>query len=163
MTHADLSGLCSRREGTAAKTSNIWSHLVTSGAPIMSGHGATNAAKREEIALLLASGQNVTRAAGRAGVSKQTVHRWLAKDPTFAARVVELRAEMFKLSAGLLSRNTRRAALQLARLIKSEDERVALAASRSVLTLTRTTLEAVEFEERLAAVERRLRAKGAKL
>jgi hypothetical protein len=129
----------------------------------MDGHGATNAAKREEVALLLASGRSAEQAAASAGVGRRTVQRWLAKNPAFAARVAELRAELFKLSAGLLSRNTRRAAVRLGRLIKSEDERVALAAARWVLTLARTTLEAVEFEERLAAVERPLRAKGAKL
>jgi hypothetical protein len=129
----------------------------------VSGHGAINATKREEIALLLASGRSAGEAAASVGVHKRTVLRWQAKDAVFVARVSELRAALFKRSGGLLARSTARAAVRLAGLVKSEDERVALSAARSVLALTKTIQEAVEFEERLAAVERRLRGKGAKL
>jgi Homeodomain-like domain-containing protein len=129
----------------------------------MSGHGAVNATKREQIALLLAAGRSAKQVAATAGVGERTIRRWLAKDPIFAARVNQLRAGLFKRSGGVLAQSTTRAAHRLSQLVKSEDDRVALAAARSVIGLTRTVQEAVEFEERLAAIEKRLRTKGAKL
>jgi hypothetical protein len=129
----------------------------------MSGHGAINATKREEIALLLASGRTAKQVSAKVSVTERTIQRWLAKDPLFAARVNELRAAMFKQSGGVLAESTKRAARRLTQLVKSEDERVAMSAARSVLGLTKTVQEAVEFEERVAAIEQRLRARGAKL
>jgi hypothetical protein len=129
----------------------------------MAGHGAINTTKREYAALLLAAGRTFKAAAAGAGVSMRSVKRWQAKDPVFAARVNQLRAGLFKKSGGLLAESTSRAARRLSQLVKSDDERVALGAARSVLGLTKTVQEAVEFEERIAAIEQRLRAKGAKL
>jgi hypothetical protein len=74
-----------------------------------------------------------------------------------------LRAGFFKPSGGVLARCTTHAASRLVRLLESEDERLALGAARSVLGLTKTIQEAVEFEQRLAAIEQQLRSAGVNL
>jgi hypothetical protein len=95
-------------------------------------------------------------------VSRRTILRW-TKDREFADRVTELRAGLFKRSGGVLARCTTQAASRLGRLLESDNERVALGAARSVLGLTKTIQEAVEFEQRLAVIERQLRSAGVNL
>jgi hypothetical protein len=118
--------------------------------------------KREQAALLLAAGRSTAQAAAGVGMCKRTILRWL-KCPEFVARVTGLRAELFKRGGGVLARCTTQAAGRLGRLLESDDERVALSAARSVLTLGKTIQEAVEFEQRLAAIEQQLRSSGANL
>ena len=117
------------------------------------------ASKHEQAALLLAAGRSTAQTAATVGVSRRTLLRW-SKDREFAARVTDLRAGLFKRSGGVLARCTTHAASRLGRLLESEDDRVALGAARSVLGLTKTLQEAVEFEQRLAAIEQQLRAAG---
>jgi hypothetical protein len=50
-----------------------------------------------------------------------------------------------------------RAAKRLGQLLRSTDERVALAAARSVLELGTRLREAVEWEERLTSLEERIK------
>jgi hypothetical protein len=120
------------------------------------------ASKREQAALLLAAGRSRAQAGESVGVSRRTILRW-TKDQEFADRVTELRAGLFKRSGGVLARCTTHAASRLGRLLESDNERVALGAARSVLGLTKTIQEAVEFEQRLAVVERQLRSAGVNL
>src|SRR4051794_37203961 len=49
---------------------------------------------QERAVATLLSGATVTAAAERAGVSRQTVHRWLAEDPAFIAEYNRGRREM---------------------------------------------------------------------
>jgi hypothetical protein len=126
----------------------------------MSGHGSINAAKREEVAMLLATGRSTRKAAEMAGISRHTVWRWQTKNAAFVAQVRELRSAMFKRASGMLLHGTARAAARLAELVKSDDERISLSAARSLLGLTKTVQEAVDFDERLAAIEQRLEGKG---
>ena len=48
----------------------------------------------------LLTGESVTAAAGRAGVSRQTVHRWLAEDPAFIAEYNQARREIAEAVVG---------------------------------------------------------------
>jgi hypothetical protein len=117
----------------------------------------SKASKRDQAALLLASGRSTAQTAAGVEVSRRTILRWL-KDLDFAARVIGLRRELFKRSGGMLARCTTHAASRLGRLLESDDERVALSAARSVLGLGKTIQDAVEFEQRLAAIEHQLRS-----
>ena len=75
----------------------------------------------------------------RACASERFGAQWLTNSPAFAARVTELRAELFKHSAGLLSRNTKRAAVRLAAPAGQKRGRARRwrRRHRSVLTLSR--------------------------
>jgi hypothetical protein len=57
------------------------------------GLSALPAHQEQAIAALLA-GATVTAAAARAGVARQTVHRWMAEDPAFIAEYNRSRREM---------------------------------------------------------------------
>ena len=117
----------------------------------------SKASKRDQAALLLASGRSTAQTAAGVEVSRRTILRWL-KDVDVAARVLGLRRELFKRSGGMLARCTTHAACRLGRLLESDDERVALSAARSVLGLGQTIQDAVEFEQRLATIEQQLRS-----
>src|SRR4051812_27246851 len=60
--------------------------------PAVSSSGLPVDHERAIAALL--TGESVTGAAGRAGVSRQTVHRWLAEDPAFIAAYNQARCEV---------------------------------------------------------------------
>jgi len=128
----------------------------------MSPGAEIKASKYEQAGSLLAAGRGTAQAAAGLGVSRRTILRW-SKAREFAARVTDLRAGLCKRSGGVLARCTTHAASRLGRLLESEDDRVALGAARSVLGLTKTLQEAVEFEQRLASIEQQLRATGANL
>ena len=49
---------------------------------------------QERAIAALLTGESVTGAAGRAGVARQTVHRWLAEDPDFIAAYNQARREI---------------------------------------------------------------------
>jgi hypothetical protein len=117
---------------------------------------AAKASRRDQAALLLASGRSTAQTAAGVEVCQRTILRWL-KDADFAARVIGLRREFFKRSGGVLARCTTHAASRLGRLLESDDERVALSAARSVLGPGKQIQDAVEFEERLVSIERQLR------
>jgi hypothetical protein len=126
----------------------------------MPGRKPTHSAKREQVALLLALGRSARKAAAEAGVGERSVRRWLTEDTAFAARVNRLRAELFERTTARLGAAMGRAARRLHQLLKSEDERVALAASRSVLGMSKALRETVVVEQRLEAVEQTLAARG---
>ena len=109
--------------------------------------------KKEGAALQLALGNSVRGAATAAGAGERSVARWLAEDPAFAARVRELRSELFGQAAAILAGSSRQAAVKLNTLVGSENEHIALAACRTVLDAASRLREITELEERLAALE----------
>jgi hypothetical protein len=108
--------------------------------------------------LALACGTPVEAAAGKAGVSERTVYRRLA-DPEFRQRVHQTRADMVERAASLLTA----AALQAVKTLLSLQETavsaaVRLGAARTVLEMSIRLRELSDFEERLLALERDVRA-----
>ncbi len=115
-------------------------------------------ARREALALHLAKGLAVAQAATAAGVAVRTAFEWRA-DPAFAARVKELRGELFAQAVGILASVNGLAAAKIGCLIQSDDEKVALAAVKATLELGRSLRETEDLQERLAELEERLRAR----
>ena len=115
----------------------------------MAGNGSN---KREAVALRLAGGAGVRAAARAAGVGERTVFTWL-KDPAFAARVSELRGQLFARAVAVLTRLAGKAARKLDKLLDSAHEGIALGACRTVLEAGPRLRELTEMEERLRALE----------
>jgi hypothetical protein len=102
----------------------------------------------------LAAGLTVEAAAHKAGISPRTAHRRLA-EPDFRRRVTQARAAMVERALGKLADGAAEAVDTLRKLMhKAKAESVRLAAARAMLELGNRLREAVELEQRLAALER---------
>jgi hypothetical protein len=108
----------------------------------------------DALALALAGGKTVRDAAQSAGIGERTATRRVA-DPDFRRRIAELQAEMVGRALGKMAEGMTEAADTLRALLNSEGESVRLGAARSILELANKLREAVELDERLAALERR--------
>ena len=116
-----------------------------------------------ELLLALACGATVENAALKAGLSCRTVYRRLA-DPAFRAQVTEARAGMVRRAAGMFSAAGLQAVKTVTTLQESaSSEAVRLGAARATIELGCKLREAVEWAERLTALESRIEAllKGA--
>ncbi len=122
----------------------------------MATHGRKTQAD-EPLAINIAAGMTVIEAAEAAGVSQRTAHRRL-NDPAFRRRVTELQAEMTSCVLGRLVAGMVEAADTLYQLLKPDGAanagRVRLGAARAILEVGIKLREFVEFEARLAEVER---------
>jgi hypothetical protein len=106
--------------------------------------------------LALACGASAEAAAQKAGLSRRTVCRRLA-DPAFRAKVAAARAELARQTSGVLTAAGMSAAKTLVVLQEAANsEAVRLGAARSTLDLGRKLREAVDWGDRLAALEGRL-------
>jgi hypothetical protein len=114
-------------------------------------------ARREALALALARGFDVRTACADVKVAERTARLW-REDPAFTARIRQLRAEMFAEAVGKLAAVNGKAADTLARLLDSDNEKVALAAARGVLELGARLREVLDLHEQLQAHESRLAA-----
>ena len=109
----------------------------------------------EDVLLLsLARGASHRQAAVDAGCSPSTVTRRL-QDGAFKLRVTACRSEILGRSSGLLADATLTAAKKLKALCRSENDVVALAASKAVLEMAGRYRDQTEIVERLAALEGR--------
>jgi hypothetical protein len=99
---------------------------------MMAGSGRKNADGR--LAVLLAAGLSITKAAAKAGVGERTVYRRL-KDPDFRRRVSEAREAMVAKTVGRLAALGNLAVGQLHGLLSRETtgEQVRLGAARAAL------------------------------
>jgi hypothetical protein len=100
----------------------------------------------------LAGGASFRDAARQARVSERTVTRRMADDE-FRLQVSHARARMIDRALGLLSHAAAQASGTLWTLLSSSDERVRLAAARSILEIGPRLREQVDLEERLARLE----------
>lgn len=102
----------------------------------------------------LAMGKTVEEAAKAAGVSPATAFRRL-QEPTFKAEVGRLRSAMLERALGTLSEASTLAAMTLSDLASgAESETVRLGAAKAVLEIGTRLREHVDFDERIAALER---------
>jgi hypothetical protein len=101
----------------------------------------------------LAGGQTVRDAAKTANVGETTVYRRL-NDPSFRRAVADARRGLVEDAAATLARCSSGAATTLALLMSpSERPAVRLQAAKAVIELAVKTRQAVELEERVAALE----------
>src|SRR3954452_16273293 len=106
----------------------------------------------EELVASLASGASYEHAGARAGCSARTVRRRMA-DSDFRARVRTERSGMLDRAVGVLSEGAAEAAEALRELVRSDDDRVRLAASRELISAYLSSLEVSELAARLVALE----------
>jgi hypothetical protein len=106
----------------------------------------------EALAVALAAGRRVEEAAGIAGVSPRTASRRL-REPGFAGRVRELRADMTAAAVGRLAECCSAASDRLAELVGSGDGHLAFKAAKAILELTFKAQEISELERRVGDLE----------
>src|SRR5436190_16194956 len=110
--------------------------------------------KKNEDALLLAlaCGATVEAASRQCDLTERTVYRRLA-DPAFKARLQELRADMVRRSAGMLTAAAGASVQTLLSLQKdSAPPAVRLGAARAVIELGVKVRELADLETRIAAL-----------
>jgi hypothetical protein len=129
----------------------------------MSASSGNSEARREALALALASGLTVKAAAVQARVSLRSAHTYRA-EPTFAERVERHRHGVFDRAVGKLARLCGRAASELAKLLRDPDSRVRLGAAKAIFDAGFRGREVVDLGQRmanlLAALEAGEMAKG---
>ena len=103
----------------------------------------------------LASGQTIRDAAKAAGVGERTATRRLA-EPAFRRQVAQLQTEMIQRALGQLSDAASEAVATMRKLLTAKSESVRLAAGRSILELGTRLRDALELEQRLFDLERRI-------
>lgn len=106
----------------------------------------------ELLAVALAGGASVGTAAAQFSLSETTVRRRL-RTAAFAARVIEIRAEMSARAVGQTAALLEAAGLRLARLLESNNDAIALGAVREVYNAHCKMRDLVEFARRLSLVE----------
>jgi hypothetical protein len=109
--------------------------------------------QRTRAALAVAESATVTDAAKAAGVTRETIHRWL-KHPEFRQRIDEHLEEVISTARYILRRNAAAAALQLVHLHTSGNamHTVKLAATKDILD--RAGLKSPEKHEHTITPER---------
>jgi hypothetical protein len=106
----------------------------------------------DQLAALLASGVPIKEAAGKAHVSERTAHRRL-NDPTFAARVEQLRARLVSDALAKLEGAMVGAADTLRELLTHDDPGVRIRAAVEVLRNAVRVRENHELAERVRRLE----------
>jgi hypothetical protein len=105
----------------------------------------------------LACGATVAQAAEQARVSQRTVYRKLATAP-FCARLAKLREEMVERTLSMLRAASLEAVKTLVGLLSTATPpSVRHSAGRSIVELSLRVREKVEFDERLKALESKMR------
>ena len=125
----------------------------------MAGTGRKNGGRKnadEVFMLALACGSTVENAAAKAGISPRTAHRRL-ETPAFQRRLSEIKTDMVKRAAGMLTAASMESIKTLLALQESKiPPATRLGAARSVLELGTRLRESAELHERLDALEERL-------
>jgi hypothetical protein len=113
--------------------------------------------KNEDTLLLaLACGATVEAASKQCDLTERTIYRRLS-EPDFKAKLQELRTDMVRRAAGLLTAATNEAVRTLLSLQKeATPAAVRLGAARAVLEIGMKLREIVDLETRMAALEERL-------
>ena len=124
------------------------------------GRGGTKERLREVAIGALLTHSTHEAAAKAAGVSESTLARWL-REPTFAAAVREARRRALEQALGTLSAATAEAVETLRACLGAEGEAVRVRAAVAILEHAMRGAEVTDLEERIAALEAALEARGA--
>jgi hypothetical protein len=115
----------------------------------------------EALLLALACGATVEAAARQCGLTERTVYRRL-KESAFRARLQDLRADMVRRSAGMLTAAANTAVSTLLSLQKeSVADNVRLGAARAILEIGMRIRELADLETRIATLEAQAHAEAA--
>jgi hypothetical protein len=85
------------------------------------------------VAVLLAGGSSIEKAARACGVAAVTVKLWLREKPAFKDRVRTIRRDLTERAAGVLAAGMTEASWTLRQLLKSKSEHVRLKAAEALL------------------------------
>jgi hypothetical protein len=107
----------------------------------------------------LAAGLPFAQAAQKAGVSERTARRRL-KVPAFRKQVEELKSEAVGRAVSILGRTMSSAAVELAKLLKSADEKTRLQAAKEIIGLGLKARLQTDLERRMDDVEALLAEDG---
>jgi transposase-like protein len=111
--------------------------------------------KFEALAMLIATGKNISAAADELGITRRTAYRNASK-PAFQRRVSKIRHEMTSAAVGKLTQASSFAVTTLMSLLKTENEpSVRLQAAKAILATLTPLTELGELRERIAKVEER--------
>jgi hypothetical protein len=107
------------------------------------------------LALALAMGASQVDAAEKAGVGRTTVHRRLA-DPAFQQLVARLRTDFMAEALGRMARHMSRGADALVEMLDSTEGALRLRVIRALLTLSLRLHDAMDYEQRIRAIEAKI-------
>jgi hypothetical protein len=113
---------------------------------------ATIEYRREQLALLIASGHKIRDAAAQAKTAERNAYTWLA-EPSFRARISELRALMVDAAIGRLSDNACRAVDTLVELLEDDAPSIRHRAATSVLEVLGRFQANITIDQRLVQLE----------
>jgi transposase len=119
------------------------------------GHGDKGRLQEKAIAALLAA-PTVEHAAKLAGVSRDTVYRWMRED-AFQTALQDARRELRSTAIAELQAATAAAVAALRRNLAAGVPTVEVSAARAILEYGFRAKELEEFETRLAVIEERAR------
>lgn len=122
----------------------------------MSGHGEKLSRYQERAVVALLTQPTVEEAASHAGVSASTLRRWLAHSPEFKARYRAARREVVEHAVAELQHATSEAVATLRRNMGCGEPGPEIRAAVAVLKYALEGLQAMDVDERLDALERRL-------
>ena len=125
----------------------------------MKGSSEKLTRKQEQAIAALLSEATVASAAEKAGVSEVTIYRWL-KIPDFISAYREARREVVEKAIAQLQQSSWAASTTLIRLLGSGSDSVRLRAAQTILDQANKGVELLDFEERLAALERQAELPG---
>lgn len=121
-----------------------------------SAHNPTLSVKQLRAIACLIECPTVEAAMKKAGVARTTFYAWIKDDPSFRVELHRQRGEAFEETMNVVKAAAAQATRKLAALIDAKDERVQLAACRSVLMAAFQAHEVLEVEERMVALEARI-------
>jgi hypothetical protein len=131
----------------------------------MADNGRKNSGRKnaDEVFLLsMACGATIESAAVKAGISPRTAHRRLLT-PVFKCRLNEIKTEMVKRAAAMLTAASMESVKTLLALQESQiAPATRLGAARSVLELGTRLRESAELHERIQALEKQVTAEAAR-
>jgi hypothetical protein len=122
---------------------------------------ADTTAKRERVAVLLASGATVRRAARVAGVGERSVHRWRT-EPSFLELVNAHRRLLLDRTQGRLISMNIAAVRALMKGVRCPDPHVMLRAANSILDKALIYREATALEDRVTEIEAALKRRNSR-
>ena len=115
-------------------------------------------AKQRALEALIAS-TSIRQASQTAGVSERSIYSWLRNDQEFLTAYQDLRAESLQAVADKVGEKTAEAIEVLSSIMSDENERgsTRIRASQIILETHLRLTEIIDFEQRLRAVEDKLK------
>jgi len=98
------------------------------------------------------SAPTLEEAGKRASISPKQIHEWM-KDPTFQTELQTQRNSIFCNALASLKTGSQKASQTLIELLDNKDPRIRLLASEKILSYAFKSIELLELDERISALE----------